>query len=255
MELTEGHAELHVVGTAGRTCLGHEHLPNLWAGGETPLSSLRKGGGLPDSRWAPKAGDVVGWGSAAGCPPLRDRHPRRAQGSRPAAARPRPGEAAGPSSALPSLSHTIHRVTTTHRITTTHRVTDASARQVRGVRAIICHTREAAKLQPNRESSPESDAPVPPGSRAKPPTGSGKPIPPVPSCASQGRTRRPPDRSSASEGHPKARLPAFPAPEGRQNHPGDNPLRERWEHSTQELHTPHSHTSGARQQEFIVSRG
>lgn len=48
--------------------------------------------------------------------------------------------------------------------------------------------------------------------------------------------------------------PALPAPKGRQNHPGDNPLQERSEHTTKELHKPHSHTSGARQQEFIFSR-
>lgn len=76
-----------------------------------------------------------------------------------------------------ALSQTIHHVTTIHHIT------NASTGHVRGVHAIICHTREAAKLQPNRKSFPKNDAQVPPGSGDKLPTGSRKQIPPAPTCA------------------------------------------------------------------------
>lgn len=48
--------------------------------------------------------------------------------------------------------------------------------------------------------------------------------------------------------------PASPAPEGRQNHLGDDLLLQRWERAAKELHKPRSHASGARQQEFIFSR-
>lgn len=61
---------------------------------------------------------------------------------------------------------------------------------------------------------PENDAQVPPGSRDKLPTGSRKQIPSVPTCALQRHTRRPPDRSSASEGHPKTR-PSLSSPQGK----------------------------------------
>lgn len=99
----------------------------------------------------------MGWGSTASCPPLWDCKPRQALGTRPAAAGrhwERQWDCPQPS----ALSQTIYHVTTIHRIT------NASTRHVRGVHAIICHTREAAKLQPNRKSFPKNDAQVPPGS-------------------------------------------------------------------------------------------
>lgn len=60
----------------------------------------------------------------------------------------RPGEAAGPPSALPLLSQTIHQVTSPATEPT------PSARG----RAVTYHSREAAQLQPNRKSSLENTA-------------------------------------------------------------------------------------------------
>lgn len=93
--------------------------------------------------------------------------------------------------------------------------------------------KEAAKCWPNRKLSPANDAQLPPDS-----AGLQKANPFLPQPAPCGDTRVVLLLTAAPEEVTPNPTPAFPAPEGKQNHPCDDLPRESLAHTTKMLREP-----------------